>query len=309
MAATSLDDILAVYESLRKKKRTRYFIFSILGLTFLIGGFGVFLWNYFSQTPNSEGADKYRLIYALSLTVGILGVVGCGYALNARLSLASSLRNSLQKRYLPSLYGTPKAIKDSAFKADEIAALHLFRPWARYHSNAVLHFPNNGIPFERFEIVLEKETPASHSDHPTYFTYADELVLVLPLRYSLQGQVRLTPKTLHFAPNPKLASLESEYVAFNRAFEIQGSVKDDLFLLLTPDRYEGLIDLENAYQQQLRFAAVGATLFVFFPTAKIKAPVSFFSPIDKKLLEPLFKAIDLPRQVVSVFLGVLPPKP
>lgn len=187
--------------------------------------------------------------------------------------------------------------------------MHLFRPWARYHSNAVLHFPNNGIPFERFEIVLEKETPASHSDHPTYFTYADELVLVLPLRYSLQGQVRLTPKTLHFAPNPKLASLESEYVAFNRAFEIQGSVKDDLFLLLTPDRYEGLIDLENAYQQQLRFAAVGATLFVFFPTAKIKAPVSFFSPIDKKLLEPLFKAIDLPRQVVSVFLGVLPPKP
>jgi hypothetical protein len=126
------------------------------------------------------------------------------------------------------------------------------------------------------------------------FTYAMYRVYVFPLKAPLEGECRITSKPFRFLAKAELRPLQSEYIAFNKAFEVSASSPEIAFSLLTPDTMERLIDLERAYHGKIDFVSDGTSLWVFFPLTEKKNPVSFFSSLDEAKLQDEVSYLKLP---------------
>lgn len=291
---------LPAYRKAKKKLAFRYFVCLYGGLTLLIGGIIVFCLNDLVWKQR-WGSDVYRILYILMVVAIIGGILLAGMGLALKNKLSANLRKRLQKAVYQKEYAPWHYENDGKLYEKEIAALHLFRKWDLYRSQNEIDGTSQGVSFRGFDLLLNHYFATSSGTRDASFTYTMYRVYVFPLKNPQAGELRITLKPFRFLAKPTLRPLQSEYIAFNQAFEVTATSPEPAFYLLTPDTMERLIDLENAYSGKLAFACDGTSLWVFFPLATKKDPVSFFSSLDEAKLQEEVRYLELPGAALTAF--------
>jgi hypothetical protein len=291
---------LTHYRKAKKQLAFRYFSCLCGGLILLLGGIIVFCLNDL-RWKQRWGSDVYRTLYFLMIVAMIGGIVVIGMGLVVRDRLSNNLKKRLQKEIYQREYAPWHYESDGKLFEAEIAKFHLFRTWDIYRSQHAVDGTYHGVAFQGFDMMLNDYFATSTGPSSSSFTYAMYRVYVFPLKTPLAGECRITVKPFRFLTKPTLGSLQSEYIAFNKAFEVSASSKEIAFSLLTPDTMERLIDCEAVYHGKIALVSDGVSLWAFFPLSGKKDPMSFFSTLDEAKLQDEVSYLRLPGALLEAF--------
>ena len=96
-------------------------------------------------------------------------------------------------------------------------------------------------------------------------------------------------------------SVETEYIAFNKKFQILTSDETLVFYLLTPQIQEKILSLESKFKGKFYMAFIGNELFIAVNDSDQSIVIPFKTPITVETLTPVVECLAIP----AVFINLL----
>jgi Protein of unknown function (DUF3137). len=175
----------------------------------------------------------------------------------------------------------------------------------RYYGKNYKTAVYNGIPFEQAGYDLqrrESHTDSKGNTYYTYETYAKGTMYRFQFERNFAAIVKVLEKSgiLTFGGG-NLKKAETEYIAFNKKFQILTSDETLVFYLLTPQIQEKILSLESKFKGKFYMAFIGNELFIAVNDSDQSIVIPFKTPITVETLTPVVECLAIP----AVFINLL----
>ncbi len=282
--------------SLLKKQR----LVRILSLVFLaigiclIVGFGI-----------AAGIDGDSLLGAfdglVGLFLGLLVIALVLYFYGETLSDSYSRRcqSLIDDKTVALLFPGAVAKKDGALDLRVVMAPGFFSAPDRYSGRDYLASVYDGVPFERAHYKLEEVHHDKNDSH--YSTYASGTMYRFELRRRFDGTLRIIENDGIKLNLTDLEAVETEYILFNKKFQILTDNKEMAFLILTPRAMEKIMEAEQSFRGRFHMAFVADQLFIAIDDGLSSAKLDIRSPLGEKEMVELEMVSALPAKFIDFF--------
>jgi hypothetical protein len=290
-----MSDLIAKLESARllaKKKATiTIAIGGSLSLVFLIMIFVGFL------AFGPVGGLIFGILFIASAIVLAVGIIGVK---SFKRKVIEGLTSQVNADLFPGAVFKPK---------DGLPLATIMRPGFfsepdRYLCGDFMSATYEGIPFARAHYEFQKIETHSNgkTTYTTYNTYAKGTMYHFSYGRDFGQIVKVMEKQGILAFNTSgLKKVETEYIEFNRKFQILASDETMVFYLLTPQIQEKVMELEGKFKGHFFMAFMGHELFIAVDDSDSSISLSINKPITEDSMGTIIEILAIP----SVFISLL----
>jgi flagellar biosynthesis protein FliQ len=296
------DQIPALVQNLEGKRafaRKKYVTLMAIGVPCLIVAilFGALM--VILNWTNGNGA---LLFIPVILGIGgvICIVVGSYYRHNYSSNAYTLLVNTVDQTLFP------KALKDPnrGMILSVLLKPGFFASPDRYYGKNYKTATYDGISFEQAGYDLqrrESHTDSKGNTYYTYETYAKGTMYRFAYDRNFAAIVKVLEKSgiLSFGSGG-LKKVETEYIAFNKKFQVLTSDETLVFYLLTPQIQEKILDLEGKFKGKFYMAFIGDELFIAVNDSDTSIEIPFKQPITVETLTPVIECLAIPAVFITL---------
>ena len=201
-------------------------------------------------------------------------------------------------RYLP----------DDGITEDTIESTGMMQMGNDYESGDLIEGSYKGVGFKQSDVCIQQITSGKHTRIETYFS-GRWMIFDFNKRFRADLQV-CEREFMHacsfggiFSKGEKLHTLETESVAFNRAFSVAAENDSEAFYILTPHFMEKLLEVKAKISGDLLFCFIDSQLHVaindehnnFEPNMAVPIDVDSIRRSVLADLEPITELINILR--------------
>jgi hypothetical protein len=299
MLKDQIPQLVAILEAKRSFARKKYVRLMAIGapmfaVAILFGALMVIL-----HWTNDNGALLF-----IPVLLGIAGVVMMVMAAYYHRTYSSSAYSLLVNTIDQTLF--PKAFKDPnrGMILNVLLKPGFFASPDRYYGKNYKTATYNGISFEQAGYDLqrrESHTDSKGNTYYTYETYAKGTMYRFAYDRNFAAIVKVLEKggLLTFGSGG-LKKVETEYMAFNKKFQIMTSDETLVFYLLTPQIQEKILDLEGKFKGRFYMAFIGDELFIAVNDSDTSISIPFKTPITVETLTPVIECLAIPAVFITL---------
>lgn len=290
-----MSDLIASLESARlvaKKKATiEIAVGGSLSLVFLI----LIVVGLLAFGP--IGSLIFGVLFVASAVVLAIGIMGVK---SFKRKVIEGLNKQVNADLFPGAVFSPK---------DGLPLATIMRPGFfsepdRYLCGDLMKATYEGIPFARAHYELQKIETHSNgkTTYTTYNTYAKGTMYHFSYGRDFGQTVKVMEKQGILAFNTSgLKKVETEYIEFNRKFQILASDETTVFYLLTPQIQEKIMELEGKFKGHFFLSFMGNELFIAVDDSDSSISLSINKPITEDSMGAIIEILAIP----SVFISLL----
>jgi flagellar biosynthesis protein FliQ len=299
MIADKIPALANMIETSRQAAHKKYVVLMAIGLPcFLVGIVIGALMAIFHWSDN--GALFFIPVFLAvpgAILMIVAGICRHNYSSNAY----TLLENTIDATLFPSAKKDPNRglvlgvlLKPGFFASPD-------RYYGRNYKTAVY----NDIAFEQADYDLQREerhTDSKGNTYYTYETYAKGTMYRFAYEREFAAIVKILEKSGIFSfGNGNLKKVETEYIAFNKKFQVLTSDETLVFYLLTPQIQEKIMDLEAKFKGKFYMAFINDELFIAVNDSNASVSIPFSKPITVETLTPIVECLAIP----AVFINLL----
>ena len=174
----------------------------------------------------------------------------------------------------------------------------------RYYGKNYKTGSYDGISFEQAGYDLqrrERHTDGKGNTYYTYETYAKGTMYRFAYERNFAATVKVLEKSglLSFGRGG-LSPVETEYIAFNKKFQVLTNDETLVFFLLTPQMQEKILSLEGKFKGQFYMAFVGSELYIAVDDNDASIAIPFAHPVTLDNLSPIIECLAIPAVFITL---------
>jgi hypothetical protein len=174
----------------------------------------------------------------------------------------------------------------------------------RYYGKNYKSCTYEGIPFEQAGYDLqrrESHTDSKGNTYYTYETYAKGTMYRFAYERNFAAIVKILEKSglLSFGSG-NLKKVETEFIAFNKKFQILTSDETLVFYLLTPQIQEKILALEAKFKGKFYMAFIGNELYIAVNDSDASIVIPFKEEITAETLTPIVECLAIPAVFITL---------
>ena len=286
------------YEAERQQQYKTYLWMSFVGVALVVLAIVFGICGYqFSLTP----------FFFAAVFAAVAGFVLIGIGVSKKKKwvdgLLDSLSQEVNRKFFPDAVSKPALGFDYAF----FAKPGFFAKPDRYNTDHYVSASYSGIPFQKAHYNLQKReqhTDGRGNTTVSYVTYA----MGTMYRFDYQRDFGQTVKILEKAGRfdfafSGLKKVETEYIEFNKKFQVLASDETLVFYLLTPQIQERIMGLEKLFKGQFYMAFIGGDLFIAVNDSDQSISIKMGQPLTEDVVEGLLMLLAIPKVFIDL-LGI-----
>lgn len=303
MDCSIFKDITKTGENLRvasKKKHDKHVLVGgiALPLGIIIIVISVVL---FGQFPGEMWTNIIAFVGFAGLVVGLIFII---LAVRARKQYESTLMELIRNEVDKALYTNVVHKPNNGFPLDRILYPGFFAAPDKYISNNYTAAVHNGMVFDSAYYNLQKrqETKDSKGNTTvTYVTYAAGTLYHFVFERKFNKTLKVLERSgLFGTPGGRgLQKAETEYLEFNKKFDIYTSDDTFTFYILTPQLQEKFLSLEKVNCGKFYFALMNNEIFIAVQNNGNFPKPSLKESICEKYLATLALEFILPAMMID----------
>src|SRR5574344_507324 len=300
MLKDQIPQLVAILEAQRSFARKKYVRLMAIGapmfaVAILFGALMVIL-----HWTNDNGALLF-----IPVLLGIAGVVMMVMAAYYHRTYRSNAYSLLVNTVDATLFPEAKKDPNRGLVLNVLLKPGFFASPDRYYGRNYKTATYNGIPFEQAGYDLqrrESHTDSKGNTYYTYETYAKGTMYRFQFERNFAAIVKILEKSgiLSFGGG-NLKKVDTEYMAFNKKFQVLTSDETLVFYLLTPQIQEKILSLEGKFKGQFYMAFIGHELYIAVNDSDQSVTIPFSKPITVEVLTPIVECL----AIRAVFINLL----
>jgi len=300
--ATMLNDkipgLVATLESSRAVARKKYTVLLSIGVPcFLVGVVLAALITILHWSD--DGALFFIPVFLVVPSLFLMGaaaIVKHNYSSNAY----SLLLNTVDSTLFPAARKDP----NRGMVLNVLLKPGFFALPDRYYGKNYKSATYEGISFEQAGYDLqrrERHTDSKGNTYYTYETYAKGTMYRFAYERNFAAVVKVLEKSgiISFGSGG-LKKVETEYIAFNKKFQVLTSDETLVFYLLTPQIQEKILDLEAKFKGRFYMAFIGNELYIAVNDSDASIVIPFKQTITADNLTPIVECLAIPAVFITL---------
>lgn len=291
----TLSAMINSFEKERQVAYKRYKIMLALGWPFLAAA-PIFAIVAFSQ---GWGEWSYAIVGILFIAGVVFLIIGYASKANFVNKVASRLQAEVNAELFPNAQYSP----DTGFTLEKTMYPGFFEEPDRYFTRGYMTASYQGIQFERAHYQLQRRERHTDKNGNVYYTYSDYAVGTM--YHFIYGRdfgaiVKVLEKSGWQPNNSGLTKKETEWIVFNKKFNVYTSDETLVFYLLTPQIQEKIIDLEPKTKGQFYMAFIDQSLFIAVNDWDKSIEIPFRKPLTPESAQGLIEAMAIPAVFITL---------
>ena len=299
MIKDKIPALVATLEQSRATARKKYVVMMGIGVpAFLVGVLLAALITIFHWSENGA-------LYVIPVFLVIPGLILMAASAIIKHNYSSEAYSLLVNTVDSTLFPNAKKDPNRGLVLNVLLKPGFFASPDRYYGKNYKTCTYEGIPFEQAGYDLqrrERHTDSKGNTYYTYETYAKGTMYRFQYERNFAAIVKVLEKTgiLSFGSGG-LIKKETEYIAFNKKFQVLTSDETLVFYLLTPQIQEKILDLEGKFKGQFYMAFIGNELYIAVNDSDTSVSIPFKEKITEENLTPVVECLAIP----AVFINLL----
>lgn len=295
-----LEQMVPAFETERKKKKKARLILWCIGFPLLPIAPALFL------LIGMTGQAMVALILSVIVLIASFVLIGIGAGLKS--SFQKGMERKLKAFLAETVYKGATTNPSYGFTIDDVMNTGFFIYPDRYFGSNYTVGSYDGIPFEEAKYRLQKKIRTKGADghyHTTYQDYALGTLVRFVVSRNFKARIQLLEKEKFdiMLGGDGLEKVETEYIDFNKKFQMFASDKQLVFYLFTPQVQEKILELERKTNGKFLLALNGNVIYVALDGTFSPCRFPWKEEVTADLLEDVLKALGLPA-LISETLGL-----
>jgi hypothetical protein len=250
----------------------------------------------------NEWLDGIAFIIFLILLVAAIIVTSIGGGM--RSSFKKEVIRNLREQVRKDLFPQARVLPREGLQEAVLLKPGFFNRPDRYLYKDYMSAVYNDIPFEQAHYDLQKEqtTNDGHGHTTTtYVSYAVGTMYHFTYGRDFGAIVKVMEKQgiISFG-HANLKKVETEYIQFNKKFQVLTNDETTVFFILTPQIQEKIMSLESKFKGRFFMAFMGKELFIAVDDSDQSLDFSIKKPLNEENVGPLIECLAIPAVFISL---------
>lgn len=294
------DQIILTLETIRKAKRSQVIGISILGTLLAVLGIAFMFIGWL------QGVSYFMMAGPITL---FAGVAIFAIVIKMKKDFQKKARSILTEAVSKSLFPGSYFNAAQGFTEAEVVASGFFVEGDRFRSNDLLKATYKDILCEQCHFELYKLVSSKNgSSYDAYglgtiyrFTFDRHF------KSRLKVMEKMTTQNVKGLENTQgikykdstLDDVETEYIAFNKKFDVKASDKTTAFYFLTPQMQEKIMSLEGKFQGAFFLSLEDDHLYIVINASDGSFKIPTNNEITKEDIDPVIALLSIPKTFID----------